>query len=56
LRGSAFRRRRRRTLALKYLGAVPPSLGHPAPRRLARGITGKSGHLLTVGGVSKELV
>jgi CheY-like chemotaxis protein len=56
LRGSPSRRRRRRTLALKYLRAMPPSLGHPAPRRLARGITGKSGHLLTVGGVSKELV
>jgi CheY-like chemotaxis protein len=56
LGGLPSRRRHRRTLALEHLGAMPPALGHPAPRRLARGITGKSGHLLTVGGVSEEFV
>ena len=45
----------RRLLALEDFGAMAPSLGHAAPRRLARGIAGELCHLLAIGGVSQEL-
>jgi len=51
-----FRRLRREALHLERLGALQPSLRHPDPRRLARGVAGELGHLFAVGGMAQEFV
>src|SRR5438094_9922978 len=48
-------RLRRRPLSLKDFRAVEPSLRHPVPCRLARGVARELGHLLALGGVPAEL-
>jgi hypothetical protein len=42
-------------LPLKDFCAVEPTLRHPVPCRLARGVARELGHLLALGGVSAEL-
>src|SRR5215471_13770757 len=51
-----FRRLCGRALALEHLGATNPSLRHPAPRLLARGIARELGHSLAVGGVPEKFL
>ena len=41
-------------LGFEALGAIEPSLGHPAPGRPARRIARELRHLLTIGGVPQE--
>jgi hypothetical protein len=47
---------RGQALALEYLGAMQPALGHLRPGRPARRIAGELRHLLTILGVSQELL
>src|SRR5262249_56977206 len=53
---SAVSRRRLcgRTLPVEHFSAVLPSLGHPAPCRLARGIARELGHALAIRRVSEK--
>src|SRR5258708_21042737 len=51
-----FRRLCGRALALEHFGATNPSLRHPAPCLLARGIARELGHLLAVGGVPEKFL
>src|ERR1700751_5653540 len=46
----------RRALALEHFGATNPSLRHPAPCLLARGIARELGHSLAVGGVPEKFL
>jgi hypothetical protein len=46
----------RRALDLERFSALQPSLRHPDPRRPARRVARKLGHLLAVGGVSQEFL
>jgi hypothetical protein len=43
-------------LDLERFSALQPSLRHPDPRRLARRVARKLGHLLAIGGVSQEFL
>src|SRR5262249_31939386 len=51
-----FRRPCRRALALEHLGATNPSLRHPGPCHLARGIARELGHSLAVSGVPEKFL
>jgi hypothetical protein len=46
----------RQALALGSFSTLKPSLSHPVPSRLARGIARKLSHLLAVGGVSQKFI
>src|SRR5262249_31411507 len=45
-----------RALALEHFGATKPSLRHPAPCRLPRGIAPELGHSFAVGGVPEKFL
>src|SRR5215813_9021353 len=52
----SFRRPGGHALALEHFGAMKPSLRHPAPCRLARGVARELGHSLAVGGVPEKFL
>jgi hypothetical protein len=51
-----LRRVCRQALDLERFSALQPSLRHSDPRRPARRVAGKLGHLLAVGGMSQEFL
>src|SRR6516162_725457 len=52
----SFRRPGGHALALEHFGATKPSLRHPAPCRLARGVARELRHSLAVGGVPEKFL
>jgi hypothetical protein len=46
----------RQALAPESFSTLKPSLGHPAPCRLACRIARELGHLLAIGGVSQKFI
>jgi hypothetical protein len=46
----------RQALALESFSTLKPSLGHPAPCRLACRIARELGHLLAIGDVSQKFI